>query len=608
MHTLRLLAFAFAGFAMTTSALGAAPAQPAEASTWAQHLVDTTLAAHPEIVVLAVHATLPKSADNVIVASNIGRIGKKADADDLQVIATGKPRMEFNATGDRYSVEEPLLDVSGAVIGALGISFPYKQGDELERDRRIAAEVQTYFAKHTISAANLMDAYPYSAYSPNNAAQALVDATIARHPELLVLGMHVTLPGRGNVFLGSNIGRIGKPADEDDMRVVNTGKPNHEVSVDGRRYEVELVLENAQRQNIGALGVVFRYDATTDKNTLNARADAIRDEMAAQIPSASALLAPAAQPLVANGSTKIPGYKGDFDHFAVDVRGGRLFLAGEDGGALEVFALATGALLRSIPGFGAPHSLLFTPATNELLIVDGRKPAQVRDATTLALKRTFRLPAGADSADFDPSTKHLWVVTGGKDVPLPYCDLTEIDPANGRIFRSLRFRSNHVEGIAVEANGSRIFANVADKNVIAVVDKRRGTVIATWPVTAAKQNAPIALDEATHRLFVVTRGPGMLLVVDTDTGRTVASFKAPERADQAIWDAAHRRIYVPGGEGFVGVYRQIDADRYEEMARLSTAPGAKTGILVPTLDRLYLAASPGDARVGGSVLRYDVVP
>ena len=227
-------------------------------------------------------------------------------------------------------------------------------------------------------------------------------------------------------MLGANIGRIGKKADEDDMRVVNTEASNFEVAANGKRYEVELVLRDAAGHNIGALGTVFRYTAGDDKAALNAQAIAIRDEMARAIPRVTAPLerasrataAVSARPvLTLAGTTKLPGYHGDFDHFAVDTKNGRLFLAGEDGAELEVFDLATGALLKSVKGYGVPHSLLMMPGRNELLVVDGTKPSQVIDATTLALKRTIPIPAGADSVDYDAATQHLWVVTGGKDVP-----------------------------------------------------------------------------------------------------------------------------------------------------------------------------------------------
>lgn len=115
-------------------------------AAWAQPLVDSALKAHPEVVILAVHATPAGSTENQIVASNIGRIGKLADADDLRVIQTGQSKLEFNKTHTHYSVEEPLLNGGGTIIGALGVSFPAKS--DLEADRAAAGAIQTFFAQH----------------------------------------------------------------------------------------------------------------------------------------------------------------------------------------------------------------------------------------------------------------------------------------------------------------------------------------------------------------------------------------------------------------------------------------------------------------------------
>src|SRR6267154_3389369 len=66
---------------------------------YAQKLVDETLANHKEVVIMAMHVTPPGKTENVIIASNIGRIGKKADEDDMRVIETGKPNLEVNKKG-----------------------------------------------------------------------------------------------------------------------------------------------------------------------------------------------------------------------------------------------------------------------------------------------------------------------------------------------------------------------------------------------------------------------------------------------------------------------------------------------------------------------------
>lgn len=110
-----------------------AAAQPTAAASsapkiHAQDLVDQELARHPDLKILAMHVTPPGQAQNVIIASNIGRIGKVADADDLSVIASGAPRMEVTRTG--YSVEVVMQDAARRPIGVLGITFAYSPGDD----------------------------------------------------------------------------------------------------------------------------------------------------------------------------------------------------------------------------------------------------------------------------------------------------------------------------------------------------------------------------------------------------------------------------------------------------------------------------------------------
>src|SRR6202049_3906880 len=99
---------------------------------YAQKLVDETLAKHPEVVILAFHVTPPKSQENVIIASNIGRYGKKADEDDLRVIKTGKPNLEVNAAGNHFEVEMALHDTSKKVLGAIAVVYNYSKADNKE--------------------------------------------------------------------------------------------------------------------------------------------------------------------------------------------------------------------------------------------------------------------------------------------------------------------------------------------------------------------------------------------------------------------------------------------------------------------------------------------
>jgi hypothetical protein len=256
-------------------------------STYAQHLVDRTLAKHADVLVLALHVTPPKSKENVIIASNIGRIGKAADADDLAVIRTGRAKLEVNQAGDRFEVELPLLDVSGDRIGALGVVFPFKAGDDKTARQKQAEQIRDELKRRISHVENLVEPFPYDPSVPTYPkAQRLVDDTMEKYRDVILLVMHVTPPGSAdNIILASNIGRIGKKADEDDLRVIDKGETNLEVSTAGNRFEVELPLLDKAGTRLGALGVVFPYKQGADKQALKRRAEKIRDEMAAQIPS-----------------------------------------------------------------------------------------------------------------------------------------------------------------------------------------------------------------------------------------------------------------------------------------------------------------------------------
>lgn len=105
---------------------------------FAQKLVDDALAKHPEVLLLAIHGGAPKY---WIIASNFGRIGKLGDEDDLRCIRTGKDNLEVNKEGNHFEDELPLRDQSGKIIGAIGVVFSYKPGDDKLALQKIARQI-----------------------------------------------------------------------------------------------------------------------------------------------------------------------------------------------------------------------------------------------------------------------------------------------------------------------------------------------------------------------------------------------------------------------------------------------------------------------------------
>lgn len=108
---------------------------------------------------MAIHAVPEGGRNNVIVASNIGRIGKLADADDLKVATTGKPLLAVNKTGDRYEVQQLLLDASHRPLGTIGIVFAYAKGADTAAMLVEAVAIRDAMSRRISHRKNLTEAY-----------------------------------------------------------------------------------------------------------------------------------------------------------------------------------------------------------------------------------------------------------------------------------------------------------------------------------------------------------------------------------------------------------------------------------------------------------------
>jgi hypothetical protein len=258
---------------------------------YAQELVDRTVAANPDLLVVVMHVTPPKSPDNVIIASNIGRIGKLGDEDDMRVINTGQPNREVAHGGQRYEVELVLRDVVGETIGALGLVWPYRAGQDKAPFEAKAGTIRDGLARRILNAASLMEPYPFERLATTRTyAQKLVDETQAKHPELLVLAVRApTRAAPDLVVLGSTFGRHGKMADADDMKIFNATDPVTGVYSNGKRFGVDLPLSDAAGRKVGTMNVGYALRPGDDQKALLARALALRDEIQKRIPDAQAL-------------------------------------------------------------------------------------------------------------------------------------------------------------------------------------------------------------------------------------------------------------------------------------------------------------------------------
>ena len=299
------------------------------------------------------------------------------------------------------------------------------------------------------------------------------------------------------------------------------------------------------------------------------------------------------EPLRLIQTISIPGlHDGDFDHFAADMQDHLLFLAAEENSAVEVFDLGTNKLIHTISDLKAPHSLVYRADLKKLFVVDGdAAEVKVYQGDSYKPVGSIKLLEDADSSTFDPATKYMYVVNGGKGAHMAYTLISVIDTTATKKLGDIKIDSDSVEAMALERSGPRMFANLNSKNAVAVIDRVQRTVMTTWSIAdEGKRNAAIAFDEADHRLFVVARAPGKVIVLDSDSGKILNSLPCASDNDDALYDAASRRLYVAGLPS-LDVFELRGPNRFRQIGQLPTSFHAITGILVPQLNRYYLAVN-----------------
>lgn len=321
-----------------------------------------------------------------------------------------------------------------------------------------------------------------------------------------------------------------------------------------------------------------------------------------------ATAARADSPLTLVAKYKMPAdVKGRFDHLGVDVRGNRLFLAAESYHAVLVFNLRTGRFERAITGIQIPHAIFCREDLDRIYITDGGAgELKIYNGKTYKLLKAVKLKVDSDSIGYDPATRDLYIDDGGGDAHETFSMLSVVNTTSGTKVADMKIDGDTLEAMALEPSGSRMYVNNRARNQIAVVDRKSHQLIASWPVTMGRFNVAMALDPASHRLFVGCRG-GEIVVFDTETGKELQALPIAKGIDDLVFDPSTKRIYATCGAapGAIDVYQEQDPDHYKSLGSVPSAPGAKNQVLVARLGRLYVTVPPqGDAP--GEVYVYKV--
>lgn len=287
-------------------------------------------------------------------------------------------------------------------------------------------------------------------------------------------------------------------------------------------------------------------------------------------------------PLKLIKTVPLPGVKGRFDHFTIDAKRNRLFVAGLGNNTLEILDVAAGKHLRSITGLHKPTGVVYLPDQDQIAVANGDDGTlKVFEGKSYGLVKTINSLPDADNVRFHAKAKLIYVGYG-------HGALAVIDATTMKQTHSIKLAA-HLESFQLEREGNRIFVNVPGANEIAVIDRSKGRVINEWRYVKFGGNFPMALDETRHRLFVGCRKPASSFAIDTTTGKLAWASLISGDTDDLFYDEKMKRLYISCGEGFVDVIEHEESGDYRLPERIPTRGGARTSFFAAALNQYYLA-------------------
>lgn len=296
--------------------------------------------------------------------------------------------------------------------------------------------------------------------------------------------------------------------------------------------------------------------------------------------------APAAVPLAPESKIPLGEVRGRIDHLAVDLKRERLFVAELGNDTVGVVDLRQGSVLLTLNGLREPQGIGYVPSTDTVYVANGADgTVRMFEGPNLSPAGQIELGDDADNVRVDDAAHEVWVGYGSGALAI-------IDTASRRKLADIPLNA-HPESFRLETSGQRIYVNVPRTREIAVVDRAARKQTASWSTGTLLANFPLILDEPHQRILSVFRFPARLGVLSRE-GKVLARAETCGDSDDVFIDAKRGLVYVICGAGYVDVLAQR-GENYERVSRIATLPGARTGLFVPELDRLYVAARARDS-------------
>ena len=302
--------------------------------------------------------------------------------------------------------------------------------------------------------------------------------------------------------------------------------------------------------------------------------------------------------------SEIPiGGEGGWDILTVDSPAHRLYLSHAT--KVVVVDLAKSAVAGEITDTPGVHGFVVAPELQRGFSTNGKEgKASVVDLKTLSTTSKVDTGEGPDAGVYEPRRGEVYVFNHKGN------SATVIDAKTAKVVGTIPLGGSP-EFAAADGAAGRVYCNLEDKSEIAVIDAVKHEVIARWPLAPGEEPSGIALDATHHRLFAACHNK-MMVMVDTQTGKIVATVPIGAGVDGCAFDDATQLAFASCGDGTTTIAKEETPDKLTVVQTLKTEPRARTMTLDPGTHRIYLPSAqfqpPPSPSPGASPGRPQVVP
>jgi len=290
----------------------------------------------------------------------------------------------------------------------------------------------------------------------------------------------------------------------------------------------------------------------------------------------------------------LKGKPGTLDHLALDAKRDRLLVANKANNSLDVVDLKGGTLLKQVPNQTGIQGLAFAADVDRVYAGLGTNGlCNVFEGETYKAVKTIKFADDCDNVRYNPKTQLVYVAHAEQSLGV-------VSAKTNAVRADIKLPAS-AEAFTLEAGRPRAYVAAPSPCQVVVIDTEKNAVATSYPVKAAGGAHPIALDEATHRIYLGCRKEPKVVVMDTESGKEVGEAAIPEDVDDLFLDAPRKRLYASCGEGFLAVLKMTDADKIEVVEKVPTAEGARTCLYVPTTGKLYLAVPRQEGKDGPEI-------